>query len=65
MDLIYRDGTLISEAMVYEGASFANLSHTIPQKDGSKLLVHDSNISFLNQIGILNIPFTSLEYHRD
>ena len=65
MDLAYRDGTGISEAVVYEGASSDGLTHTIRRKDGSKLNVHDSNISFLQQIGMSNIPSTPLDYCRE
>ena len=65
MNLIYRDGTGNHEPVVYEGASTDGLTYTIRRKDGTKLLVNDRNLSFLNQINVTNLPSTPLDYCKE
>ena len=51
--------------MVYEGASADGLSHTIRRKDGTRLSVPDSNLAFLNQIDMGNIPSSPLDHYKE
>jgi len=62
MNLVYNDSQGNNEAVVYEGASAEGLSHTIRRKNGTRLSVPDSNLAFLQQRGMHNIPSTPLEY---
>ena len=62
MNLVYKDGQGNNEAVVYEGASADGLSHTIRRANGTRLSVPDSNLAFLQQMGMHNIPSTPLEY---
>ena len=65
MNLIYCGCTGNHEPVVYKGASANGLTYTIRRKDGTKLLVHDSNLSFLNQINMTNLPSTPLDYCKE
>ena len=62
---MYRDGKGNNVAVVYEGASADNLTHTICQGDGTKLQVHDSNLHLINQPDFENIPKTPLDYRNE
>ena len=44
MSLSYFDGKGKAEIVVYEGASPDGLSHTVRKEDGTRLIVHDSNL---------------------
>jgi hypothetical protein len=50
---------------VYEGVNANGLDHIVWRKDGTTIQVHDSNISFLNQINMTNIPSTPLDYCKE
>ena len=65
MNLVYRDGTGHAEAVVYEGVSTDGLTHSIRHKDRTVSLVHDSNLSFLQQMSMSNIPSTPLDYCKE
>ena len=65
MNVIYHYGTGNHEPVVYEGASAVGLTYTIRHKDGTKLLVHDSHLSFLNQTDMKNLPSTPLGYCKE
>ena len=49
MELTYNDGQGESPEVAYEGSSADVKSHTVCTKDGSKFVVHDSNVQLLNQ----------------
>ena len=65
MQLAYRDGTGKVEAVVYEGATSDGHRHSIRHKDGTISLVYDDELSFINQIGMSNIPSTPLDYCKE
>ena len=65
MELTYNDGQGESRAVAYEGASADGKSHTVCTKDGSKFVVHDSNLQLLNQPYFENIPNTPLDYRNE
>ena len=65
MNLVYKDGKGNSEAVVYEGESANGLNHIIRRKDGTKLLVPDSNLELLHQMSLSNLPQTPLDYCRE
>jgi hypothetical protein len=65
MNLVYRDGAGKVEPVFYEGVNANGLDHIVRCKDGTMLQVHDSNISFLNQIDMMNIPSTPLDYCKE
>ena len=44
MELTYNDGQVESRAVAYKGANADGTTHTIHMKDGSKFVVHDSNL---------------------
>ena len=64
MELTYNDGQGESRALAYEGASADVKSHTFHRKDGSKFVVHDSNLQLLNQPNFENIQKTHLDYRK-
>ena len=65
MNLVYNYGKCGNEAVVYEGASADVLVHTFRWKDGSKKMVHDSNLCLLDQLDLSNIPSTPLNYRNE
>jgi len=65
MSLVYKDGEGNNEAVVYEGASPDGMTHTIRKKDGTKIAVHDSNLQFLLQPDLSNLPSTPLDYCKE
>ena len=64
MELTYNDGQGEIREIAYEGARADGKSHTVRTKDGSKFVVHDSNLQLLNQPGFANIPKPSLDYRN-
>ena len=62
---MYNDGQGEIQAVAYEGASADDKSHTVCKKDGSKFVVHDSNLQLLNQPDFANIPKTPLDYRNE
>ena len=65
MELTYNDDQCKIGAVAYEGASADDKSHTVCTKDGSKFVVHDSNLQLLNQPDFANIPKTLLDYRNE
>ena len=65
MELMHNQKEGKSKAVVYEGASSDGLSHTVRCKDGSKVVVHDSNLQLLKQPDFTNIPKTPLDYRNE
>ena len=65
MNLVYKDGQSGNEAVVYEGARADGLVQTIRRKDGSKSMVHDSNLRLLDQTNLSNMPSTTLDYRNE
>ena len=65
MNLVYCDGAGNVEPVVYKGVNTNGLDHIVRCKDGTTIQVHDSNISFLNQIDMTNIPSTPLDYCKE
>ena len=63
--LIYIDGNGSSETVVYEGAMPDNLHHTIRQKDGTKLNIHDFYLQIKHQPDLSNIHSTLLDYCKE
>ena len=55
MELTYNDGQGESRAVAYKGASADGKSDIVCTKDGSKFVVHDSNLQLLNQPDFENI----------
>jgi hypothetical protein len=51
--------------VIYEGAMLDNLHHTICQKDGTKLNVHDFHFQIKHQPDLSNIPSTPLDYCKE
>ena len=51
-------------AVAYKGAIPDDKSHTVRTKDGSKFVVHDSNLQLLNQPDFANIPKNPLDYRN-
>ena len=51
--------------MVYEGASPDGLSHTVRKEDGTRLIVHDSNLRLKLQPDLSNIPSTPLAFRNE
>ena len=60
MELTYNYGQGDSRAVAYEVSSADVKIHTVCTKDGSKFVVHDSNLQLLNQPDFANIPKTPL-----
>ena len=65
MELTYNDGQVESRSVAYKGAIADGKSHTVHTKDGSKFVVHDSNLQLLNQPYFENIPTTPLDYRNE
>jgi len=65
MNLVYNDSQGTNEAVVYKGASADGLSHTIGHNNDTRLSVPDNNLTFLQQMGMHNIPSTPLEYCKE
>ena len=65
MKLFYKQKEVKSVAVVYKGATSDGLSHTVRCKDGSKIVVHDSNLQLLKQPDFTNIPKTPLDYRNE
>ena len=65
MELTYNDGQGESQAVAYDRASADGKSHTVHTKDGSKFVVHESNLQLLNQPDFANIPKTPLDYRNE
>ena len=65
MELTYNNGQGESQAVAYKGSSADGKSHTVRTKDGSKFVVHDSNIQLLNQPDFANIPKSPLDYRNE
>ncbi len=63
--LIYIDGNGSSKTVVYKGAMPNDLHHTIHQKDGTKLNVHDFHLRIKHQPDLSNIPSTPLDYCKE
>jgi hypothetical protein len=62
MELAYQHGIDKSIAVVHKGASSSGPSHTVLCKDGSRLIVHDSNLQLLKQPDIVHIPKSPIYY---
>ena len=62
MELTYNDGQGERRSVAYKGDSADGKSHTVRIKDGSKFVVHDSNLQLLNKPDFANIPKTPLDY---
>ena len=62
MELTYNDGQGEIRAVAYKGSSADGKIHTVRTKDGSKFVVHDSNLQLLNQPDFSNMPKTPLDY---
>ena len=62
MELTYTDVKGKSRAVAYKGSSADGKSHTVRTKDGSKFVVHDSNLQLINQPDFANIPKTPINY---
>ena len=60
MSLSYFDGKGKAEIVVYEGAPPYGLYHTVRKEDGTRLIVHDSNLHLKIQPDLSNIPSTPL-----
>ena len=65
MELLYKHKEGKSVEVVYEGSTSDGLSHTVRCKDGSKIVVHDSNLQLLKQPDFTNIPKTPLDYRNE
>ena len=65
MELTYNDGQCEIQLVAYEGSSADGKSHTVRTRDGSKFVVHNSNLQLLNQPDFANIPKTPLEYRNE
>ncbi len=65
MNIIFKDGTGVSEHVVYKGATANGLKHVIRCIDSSQSNIDQSHLSFTNQIGFKNIPQTSLNYCKE
>ena len=65
MELTYNDDQGTSRAVVYKGASTDGKSHTVCTEDGSKFVVHDSNLQLLKQPDFANLPKTPLDYRNE
>ena len=65
MNLVYKYGQGGNEAVVYEGSSADGLVQMIRNKDGSKIMVHDGNLSLLYQPDLSNIPSVPLNYRNE
>ena len=65
MELTYNDGQGEIQAVAYGGASADGKSHIVRTKDGSKFVVHDSNLQLLNQPDFANIPNNPLDYRNE
>ena len=65
MELTYNDGQGTSRVVVYKGASTDSKSHTVRTADGSKFVVHDSNLQLLKQPDFANLPNTPLDYRNE
>ena len=63
--LIYINGNGSSKTVVYKGAMTNNLHHTICQKDGTKLNVHDFHLCIKHQPDLSNIHSTLLDYCKE
>ena len=61
MELVYKQRESKRMVVVYKGASYWGLSHTVMYKDGSKLRVHGHNLQLLKQPDFKNITKTSLD----
>jgi hypothetical protein len=65
MNIIFKDGTRESKHVVYEGATACGLKHVIRHIDGFWSNTDQSHLSYINQIGIENIPQTPLDYCKE
>ena len=64
MELLYKQKEGKSVAVVNKGATSDGLSHTVRCKDGSKIVVHYSNLQLLKQPDFTNIPKNPLDYRN-
>ena len=65
MSLSFYDGTGQAETVVYEGVTPDGLTHTVRQKDGTRLNVHDAHLRLKMQADLTKIPQTPLDYCKE
>ena len=65
MSLSFYDGTGQAETVVYEGVMPDGLTHTVRQKDGTRLNVHDAHLHLKMQADLTNIPRRPLDYCKE
>ena len=64
MNLILKDRKGNTVPVVYKGVTADGLAHTVRTKDGTKLSVQASHLTFLNQMDMGNMPSTPLGHCR-
>jgi hypothetical protein len=62
MSLSFYDGHGNAEVVVYKGVMPNGLTHTVRQKDGSCLNVHDAHLCLKLQADLSNLPKMPLDY---
>jgi hypothetical protein len=65
MSLSFYDGHGNAEVVVYKGVMPNGLTHTVRQKHGSRLNVHDTHLCLKLQADLLNIPKMPLDYCKE
>jgi hypothetical protein len=65
MSLSFFDSAGREGTVVYEGVMPDGLTHTVQQKDGTCLNVHDTHLRLELQADLTNIPCTPLDYCKE
>jgi len=65
MNLSFYDGTGQAETVVYEGVMPDGLTHTVRQKDGTRLNMRDAHLRLKMQADLTKISRTPLDYCKE